>query len=46
MGPFYVKFGRVGLLEGCQLIVDAKVVVSLIGERPGLGRAEAMSKGI
>lgn len=41
--PFYVKYGRVGLLNDVNSIVDAKVVVTLIGERPGLGRAEAMS---
>lgn len=41
--PFYVKYGRVGLMNDVNAIVDAKVVVALIGERPGLGRAEAMS---
>ncbi|HZQ07464.1 MAG TPA: ethanolamine ammonia-lyase subunit EutC [Anaerolineae bacterium] len=41
--PFYVKYGRVGLLNDVNSVVDAKVVVTLIGERPGLGRAEAMS---
>lgn len=41
--PFYVKYGRVGLLNDVNAIVDAQVVVTLIGERPGLGRAEAMS---
>jgi ethanolamine ammonia-lyase small subunit len=41
--PFYVKYGRVGLLNDVNSIVDAKVVVTLIGERPGLGRAEAAS---
>lgn len=41
--PFYVKYGRVGLLNDVNSVVDAKVVVTLIGERPGLGRAEAAS---
>lgn len=41
--PFYVKYGRVGLLNEVNVVVNAKVVVCLIGERPGLGRAEAMS---
>ncbi|MGE5138772.1 MAG: ethanolamine ammonia-lyase subunit EutC, partial [Rudaea sp.] len=41
--PFYVKYGRVGLMNDINSVVDAKVVVSLIGERPGLGRAESMS---
>ncbi len=40
---FYVKYGRVGLMNDVNSVVDAKVVVTLIGERPGLGRAEAMS---
>jgi ethanolamine ammonia-lyase small subunit len=41
--PFYVKYGRVGLMNDVNAVVDAKVVVTLIGERPGLGRAESMS---
>lgn len=41
--PFYVRFGRVGLMNDVNSIVDAKVVLTLIGERPGLGRAESMS---
>lgn len=41
--PFYVKYGRVGLMNDVNAVVDANVVVTLIGERPGLGRAEAMS---
>ncbi len=41
--PFYVKYGRVGLMNDVNSVVDAKVVVTLIGERPGLGRAESMS---
>jgi ethanolamine ammonia-lyase small subunit len=41
--PFYVKYARVGLMNDVNAIVSAKVVVTLIGERPGLGRAESMS---
>ncbi len=41
--PFYVKYGRVGLMNDVNSVVDAKVIVTLIGERPGLGRAESMS---
>lgn len=41
--PFYVKFARVGLMNDVNSIVDAQVVVTFIGERPGLGRAESMS---
>jgi len=41
--PFFVKNARVGLLNDVNAIVDAKVVAVLIGERPGLARAESMS---
>lgn len=41
--PFYAKYARVGLMNEVNAIVDAQVVVTLIGERPGLGRAQAMS---
>lgn len=41
--PFYVKYARVGLMNDINSIVNAQVIVTLIGERPGLGRAEAMS---
>jgi ethanolamine ammonia-lyase small subunit len=41
--PFYVKYGRVGFMNDVNSVVDAKVVLTLIGERPGLGRAESMS---
>jgi len=40
---FFVKNARVGLLNDVNAIVDAKVCVILIGERPGLARAESMS---
>jgi ethanolamine ammonia-lyase small subunit len=41
--PFFVKNARVGLLNDVNGIVDAQVCVLLIGERPGLARAESMS---
>ncbi len=41
--PFFVKNARVGLLNDVNSIIDAKVCVILIGERPGLARAESMS---
>jgi ethanolamine ammonia-lyase small subunit len=41
--PFFVKNARVGLLNDVNSIVEAKVCVLLIGERPGLARAESMS---
>lgn len=41
--PFFVKNARVGLLNDVNSVVDAKVCAVLIGERPGLARAESMS---
>jgi ethanolamine ammonia-lyase small subunit len=41
--PFFVRLGRVGLLNAVNAIADAQVVVILVGERPGLGRADALS---
>jgi ethanolamine ammonia-lyase small subunit len=40
---FFVRNARVGLLNDVNAIVDAKVCAILIGERPGLARAESMS---
>lgn len=40
---FFVKNARVGLLNDVNSIIDAKVCTILIGERPGLARAESMS---
>ncbi len=40
---FFVQNARVGLLNDVNAIVDAKVCAILIGERPGLARAESMS---
>jgi ethanolamine ammonia-lyase small subunit len=41
--PFFVKNARVGLLNDVNRIVDAGVCAILIGERPGLARAQSMS---
>ena len=41
--PFFVKNARVGLLNDVNGIVDAKVCAIMIGERPGLARAQSMS---
>lgn len=41
--PFYLRFGRVGSQEHVAETLGAKVVCTLIGERPGLGTAESMS---
>jgi ethanolamine ammonia-lyase small subunit len=41
--PFFVKNARVGLLNDVNNVVDAQVCAVLIGERPGLARAESMS---
>ncbi len=41
--PFFVRYCRVGAMNDINDIVQADVVVLLIGERPGLGVADAMS---
>lgn len=41
--PFFVQNGRVGIMNDINSIINAKVVLLLIGERPGLGIADAMS---
>ncbi|MBK7821067.1 MAG: ethanolamine ammonia-lyase subunit EutC [Tessaracoccus sp.] len=41
--PFFIENGRVGIMNDVNAIIKAKVVVLLIGERPGLGIADAMS---
>ena len=41
--PFFVKYARVGVLNDIGEILKPDVVILLIGERPGLGRAESMS---
>lgn len=41
--PFFVENARVGIMNDINSIIHAKAIVLLIGERPGLGIADAMS---
>ncbi len=41
--PFFVKYGRVGVMDQISELVGAEVTCTLIGERPGLITAESMS---
>jgi ethanolamine ammonia-lyase small subunit len=41
--PFFIENCRVGVMNDVNTVVDAKLVLLLIGERPGLGIADAMS---
>jgi ethanolamine ammonia-lyase small subunit len=41
--PFFVQYCRVGVLNDIGEVLRPDVVVLLIGERPGLGRAESLS---
>ena len=41
--PFFVRHGRVGILNDIGEILDPAVVVLLIGERPGLATAKSLS---
>jgi ethanolamine ammonia-lyase small subunit len=41
--PFFIKFARVGVINDVNTVIGADVVVILIGERPGLGVADALS---
>ncbi|GHT00334.1 ethanolamine ammonia-lyase light chain [Synergistales bacterium] len=41
--PFFVKNGRVGIMEPVSELLGARVTCVLIGERPGLATAESMS---
>lgn len=41
--PFFVRYCRVGVLNEIGEILDPRVVVLLIGERPGLRTAESLS---
>jgi ethanolamine ammonia-lyase small subunit len=41
--PFFVKHCRVGVLNDIGALLQPDVVILLIGERPGLGRAESLS---
>lgn len=41
--PFFVENARVGLMNDINSVIHAKALLLLIGERPGLGIADAMS---
>lgn len=41
--PFFVKYARVGVMNDIGDLLQPDVIILLIGERPGLGRAESMS---
>lgn len=41
--PFFVKYGRVGVMDEVSELIDTQVTCVLIGERPGLITAESMS---
>lgn len=41
--PFFIKYGRVWVQDHVGALLNADVIVSLIGERPGLGTAESLS---
>lgn len=41
--PFFIKYGRVWAQDHVGMLLNADVLVSLIGERPGLGTAESLS---
>ena len=41
--PFFVRYCRVGVMNDINDIVQADVVALIIGERPGLGVADALS---
>lgn len=41
--PFFIRFARVGVINDINEVIGADVVVILIGERPGLGVADALS---
>jgi ethanolamine ammonia-lyase small subunit len=41
--PFFIKYCRVGVMNDVGDLIKPEVLLLLIGERPGLGRAESMS---
>ncbi|WP_300668691.1 ethanolamine ammonia-lyase subunit EutC [Desulfoluna sp.] len=41
--PFFIRYGRVGVMDEVGELLNPDVVVELIGERPGLITAESMS---
>lgn len=41
--PFFIQYCRVGVMNDIGDLIQPDVLILLIGERPGLGRAESMS---
>jgi ethanolamine ammonia-lyase small subunit len=41
--PFFIKYCRVGVMNDIGDLINPEVLMLLIGERPGLGRADSMS---
>lgn len=41
--PFFVKYGRVGVMDEISELTGADITCTLVGERPGLITAESMS---
>ena len=41
--PFFIKYGRVGVMDEVAPLLDCDVIVEFVGERPGLITAESMS---
>jgi len=41
--PFFVKYGRVAVMDDIGELLEPTVLVELIGERPGLVTAKSMS---
>lgn len=41
--PFFIKYGRVPVMDDVNETIQADVLVELVGERPGLGTATSMS---
>lgn len=41
--PFFIQYCRVGVMNDIGDLIHPDVLILLIGERPGLGRAESMS---
>lgn len=41
--PFFIKYARVGVMNDVGDLLKPDAVILLIGERPGLGRAESLS---
>ena len=41
--PFFVKYGRVGAEDSVASVLNAKVTVILLGERPGLATSSSLS---